>query len=397
MKQSILYISYDGMFEPLGQSQVLAYLKLLVETRCIYLISYEKAEDWSDDKTRKRINYEISKAGIIWYPLLYHKSPLAFAKTWDIACGILLGLWLILRYKISIVHARSYLPSVIAVTLKKITGVKYLFDMRGFWADERVDGGLWAQNGIMFRVAKYFERIFLINSDHVVSLTHAAIRELSQFDYLSKRMPLITVIPTCTDLARFTPHLRGQEKQVFTLGYVGSVGTWYQFDAVVNCFVQLLHFKPNAQFLIINRSQHSYIRSELIKAGIPDFAYKLISANYDDVAAHIRNMDAGIFFYRPSLSRTACSPTKLGEFLACGVPCISNEGVGDMSAVLEEERVGVSVNSFNDDSLIVGLQKLLQLALDPNTQFRCVAAAQKHFSLDEGVSRYCKIYDQLDD
>ena len=45
---SVLYISYDGMLEPLGQSQVLAYLKHLVADRPIHLISFEKAGDWAN-------------------------------------------------------------------------------------------------------------------------------------------------------------------------------------------------------------------------------------------------------------------------------------------------------------------------------------------------------------
>ena len=32
---------------------------------------------------------------------------------------------------------------LMALPAKRMTGAKLLFDMRGFWADERVDGGLW--------------------------------------------------------------------------------------------------------------------------------------------------------------------------------------------------------------------------------------------------------------
>jgi glycogen synthase len=106
-------------------------------------------------------------------------------------------------------------------------------------------------------------------------------------------------------------------------------------------------------------------------------------------------MDAGIFLYRPSFSRAACAPTKLGEFLGCGIPCMSNQGVGDMAAVIEGERVGVAVQAFDDAALTNGLNILLQVVADPATLARCVAAAQKHFSLDEGVERYRGIYEQI--
>jgi len=144
---SVLYISYDGLLEPLGQSQVLAYLKCLAQERTIHLISFEKSDDWSRIVERQSLADDIAGAGIIWHPLRYHKKPTAFATLWDIACGLALGLWLVCRYQITIVHARSYVASVMALALKYITKVKYIFDMRGFWADERVDGGLWPKGG----------------------------------------------------------------------------------------------------------------------------------------------------------------------------------------------------------------------------------------------------------
>lgn len=203
--KSLLYIAYDGMLEPLGQSQVLAYLEHLAADGPIHLLSFEKAVDWADADARARVQARMDAAGIHWHPRRYHKRPSAVATSWDIGIGILSGLGLVLRYRLRIVHARSYVAAVMALALKRLTCVKFVFDMRGFWADERVDGGLWPRDGRMYRVAKWFERRFLLNADHVVSLTHAALAEMQRFDYLHGRMPPVTVIPTCADLQRFTP------------------------------------------------------------------------------------------------------------------------------------------------------------------------------------------------
>lgn len=393
----IVYISYDGMLEPLGQSQVLAYLKRLSDDRRIHLISFEKAEDWLNIKERERIELDIAKAGIVWHPLRYHKRPTALATAWDIVCGIGLGLWLVLHHRLCIVHARSYVPSVMALAIKRVTGIKYIFDMRGFWADERVDGNLWPRTGRMYRVAKGFERRFLLGADHVVSLTHAAVTEMQHFPYLQGHMPPLTVIPTCADLGRFKPMLRDPKSVGFVLGYVGSAGTWYLFDEVVACFSELLRMRPSARFLIINRGEHAYIRERLAAAGVPTDSVELRSATHTEVPQQIARMDAGIFFIRSVFSKQASAPTKLAELLGCGIPCLGNSGVGDMSAVLEGERVGVALKSFDITALTNGLEALLQLVDDPATRARCVQAAQKHFSLDEGVRRYVSVYEKLDD
>ena len=66
-----------------------------------------------------------------------------------------------------------------------------------------------------------------------------------------------------------------------------------------------------------------------------------------------------------------------------------------MAEVLEGEQVGVVLKSFDEASLVRGLDQLLTLAADPSTAVRCMAAAQKHFSLETGVQRYADIYCEL--
>lgn len=394
MAACVLYISYDGMLEPLGQSQVLAYQARLAQSFAVHLLSFEKPSDWSDTQKREAVAQRMARAGIHWHPRKYHKSPSAPATALDILVGILSGLWLVLRHRAHIVHARSYVPAVMALVLKKLTGVHFVFDMRGFWADERVDGGLWPRAGRMYRVAKWFEQRFLLEADHVISLTRSARSEMTRFAYLAERMPPITIIPTCADLMRFAP-LPTTQRKGFVLGYVGSAGTWYEFDAAVACFAELHKRLPTATFLIINHNAHDYIRERLAAGGIPSNAVELHAAKHAEIPAYMARMTAGIFFYKPSFSRAACAPTKLGEFLGCGIPCLSNAGVGDMADVLESERVGIAINAFDKASITAGLEALLKLAEDPEIGTRCVAAAQKHFSLDEGVRRYAAVYDRL--
>lgn len=389
----ILYISYDGMLEPLGRSQVLAYLKQLVADRTIHLISFEKAEDWHDLPARESLRREIAETGIVWHPLRYHKRPSAIATAWDILCGIILGFWLVLRHRLIILHARSYVPSVMALAIKRITGIKYLFDMRGFWADERVDGNLWSPTGSMYRVAKGFERQFLLAADHVVSLTNAAVIEMQSFPYLQGRMPTISVISTCTNLRHFQPSRNAPKDLV--LGYVGTVGTWYLFDETVGVFYEFLRIRPDARILIVNRNEHDFIRDRLKAGGVPLESVELCSTEHADMPRQMARMTASVFFIKPAYSKQASAPTKLGELLGCGIPCLSNAGVGDMAEIIEGERVGVALKSFDQVALATGLNELLLLAADPSTRMRCVAAAEKHFSLDEGVTRYRSIYERL--
>ena len=79
-----LYLSYDGLTDPLGQSQVLPYIiGLKQNVKCSFIIiSFEKENNF---KINKKIIENILKANSIsWIPLKYTKRPPIFSTIWDI-------------------------------------------------------------------------------------------------------------------------------------------------------------------------------------------------------------------------------------------------------------------------------------------------------------------------
>lgn len=389
----ILYISYDGMLEPLGQSQVLAYLERLACEWPVHLISFEKTADRQDAVRMSAMRERMKTAGINWTPLAYHKTPSAPATAYDMAIGTAVALQITLRYGVRIIHARSYVPALMALSVKRLTGARFVFDMRGFWADERVDGGLWPRDCRLYRVAKRMERTFLQSADHIVTLTHASVREIARFDYLQTRMAPVTVIPTCADLEAFRPI--EVEDRPLTLGYVGSVGTWYLFDEFLSFFRVLLNRRTDARLLIVNRNEHEHVRSAIHRAGISLDRCEILSSEHHDVPHHIARMHAGSAIIKPTFSKLASAPTKFAEYLGCGVPCVGNAGVGDMQEILEGERVGVALTDLSPPDMEAAAESLLALLSDPDTRQRCVETARRIFSLDDGVEKYDGIYRRL--
>ena len=396
----VLYITYDGLLEPLGQSQVLQYVLQLARSHRITLISYEKPEDLADAPSRSGVEAAVREAGIEWHLLRYHRQPTALATGYDLAVGFILAASLVIRRRIQIVHARSYVPSVLALALKRLFGTRFLFDMRGFWPDQRVDCGAWPRDSRLYRTAKWFERRFLTRADTVVSLTHAGVAALREISYLRDVPPRFEVIPTCTNLELFCPPPsvssdQGRNGRPFTLGYVGSLGPWYLFDVMVECFGILRELRPDARFLIVNQRMQDYIRERVEAAGISQDCVEIKSLGYSEVPYEMRKMDAGIFLLRPFPSFKAVAPTKLGEFLACGIPCLSNAGVGDIEEILEGESVGVILRDYDRKGKELAVSRLLEFADLPGIRQRCVETAHHHFSLANGVKSYDRIYKSL--
>ena len=391
-RPAILYISYDGMLEPLGQSQVLSYLEPLAQDYEVHLLSFEKSADLGDAGRLRAMRARVEAAGIKWTHRRYHKAPSAPATAFDIAAGTATALAIAKRHRVRLVHARSYIPALIGLMVKRSTGAKLLFDMRGLWADERVDGDLWSASGSLYRVTKGIERLLLHSADHIVTLTYASVDEVRKLAAPYEWVPL-SVIPTCTDLQRFRPQPSDPGAPP-TFGYVGSVGTWYLFDETLLAFRFFQAECPNARLLIVNRGEHEQIRERIAAAGIDPSSTEVVAAEHRDVPMLIARMSAGAALVKPAYSKIASAPTKLAEYLACGVPVLGNKGVGDVG-ILEERKIGVCVDSLDETALRAGVARLVELTQDKDTPGRCRAAAEELFSLDKGIAEYRRIYRSL--
>ena len=96
----VLYISYNGMLEPLGQSQVIPYLRELSgEGVRFTLLSFERAAAFERDGLEKcrQLERDLAEYGIEWHRLRYHRRPSLPATVYDILAGIVSGLTLIRR------------------------------------------------------------------------------------------------------------------------------------------------------------------------------------------------------------------------------------------------------------------------------------------------------------
>jgi glycosyltransferase involved in cell wall biosynthesis len=398
---SVLYLSYTGLMEPLGQSQVLNYLIPLSSDFKIHIITFEKPEDLRNKNKVKKTKGKIKNKNIEWHPLKYHKKPKVISSFYDIFKAFILSVILIFKNKIEIVHARSYVVGTIALVLKKIFNIKFVFDMRGFWIDERKDGGIWKENSILYRLGKKLEKNLFNNADTIISLTKAGVREIEKWPQIKDDLNY-KVIPTCTDLENF--NIMNKNKNLinkhelndkFIISYVGSVGSWYLFDEVLEFFISAKEIKENTHLLILNKGQHDFIKKKIREHKIDKKDITVLESDFEKVPEYINLSDIGLFFIKQSFSKKGSSPTKMGEFLACGVPIISNSGVGDIKEIIEENSVGEIVNNFNDSEYKKAFNKCLHKTKNNDIEIKCRTAAEEIYSLDQGVANYKEVYNVL--
>jgi glycosyltransferase involved in cell wall biosynthesis len=386
----VLYLSRDGLLDSLGQSQILPYLEGLAALgHGIVLVTYERA-DTAGELPAMRARVE--RAGIQWIALRRHGRPRLLAAGWDLALGLVLAVKAGRAHQVRIVHARSYVAGAMALLLAAALGARFLFDMRGFWADERADAGLWSRQGWLYRVVKRLERRLLRRADAIVSLTNAARREIEALPYLATRRPRVDVIPTCVDVERFASRQElapdDRRDRPLTLVYAGSVGTWYPLDEILGFFGALRRAVADARLLILSGTPPEELDVDAAGVRVDRVAFAAMPERLGDG-------DVGIALAPRSWANTARCPTKLGEYLASGLPVVVSAGLGDADTLVEAERVGVVVRELSPAGYARAVQALLQLVREPGLAERCRKVAERDLALAVGVERYDRIYRSL--
>lgn len=421
---NILYLSYDGLTDPLGQSQILPYIEGLTKHGYSFtIISFEKPGRFREG--HHRIKKRCSTFNIDWHPLAYTKNPPVISTLYDIDKLQKKTEELHQKKNFALLHCRSYITSLVALKIKKNHKTPFIFDMRGFWADERVDGKIWNLNNPIYRIIyRYFkkkERQFLEKADAVVSLTEAGKVELENwfnnnpifggnenyynYDRTAAVLRKTTVIPCATDLDHFDLSrisinkrkwlgaVYGIEPEQEYLGYVGSLGTWYMAEEMLDLYHHLLQSRPKLRFLILSHDNLDELREKADKLGIPRSYIVQIAAERKDVPALISMMAASVFFILPAYSKKASSPTKQGELMAMGIPVICNDNVGDTGNIVRKYHSGEVITGFeSEDFDSIASQWDTIISLNPNT---IREGAEDYFSLDKGIRAYKEIYEKV--
>jgi glycosyltransferase involved in cell wall biosynthesis len=379
------YVTYDGALDPLGASQVVPYLLGLAATTRITLISFEKRHRWEERRHRDALQERLSTAGIEWRPLRYHSRPRVPATAWDVARGALEVGRVVHGRGATLVHCRGEVAMLMARQAKLQPGTRLLLDMRGFFADERVESGSWKAGGLVDRVVRSVERENLRRADGLVVLTHRALDVLKE---QTDALPPCRIIPTCVDTSSFQPAAAGGDTP-FGVVYSGSLGTWYMVDEMVTLARVMTATIPGRTLFLTPDVEIAR------RAGAtPDWA-DVRAADPADVPQWLRRARASVFIVRPSPAKRASCPTKLAEALASGLPVVANRGIGDVDGYLERVGVGVLIDELSVPGYRRAAAALAVLLEDPETPARCRRLAEERFSLESGVSAYRDLYAEL--
>ncbi len=385
------------------QTQVLPYLRqLAAQGMEVYLLTFEPqlSRAWTTAQlaeTRTRLAAD----GIHWFARAYHKRPSAPATLYDILMGAATAIWLARRHRINVLHARAHMALAMALLARPLSGGCVIFDVRGLMAEEYADAGRWRPDSAVYRAVKWLEGVGLRRADQLVVLTRRMRDWVVAQGYAGAEK--IEVIPCCVDAARFAspqteaaanPTMTTPER--FELIYAGAVTGLYLLEEIGQFFLAVRARRADAFLRILTKSQAAAAAATLRRVGLQDEDFWVGPVSPAEVPQYLRRARLGLSLRKPTFAQIASSPTKIPEYLLAGLPVVSNAGVGDTDELLERERVGVVLRSFDAQALAAAAAQALDLAADPTLRARCMQVARRQFDLvNVGGVGYGNVYRRI--
>lgn len=397
---SSIFVSNNGLLDHIGQAQVLPYLTGLAACgHTISILSVEQSgeQDVVDLGIKAVKTYQVQRQ--TGYGLFADKvlAPPRLARRLDA---------LVKAERPDILHCRSYMPLSGALRAAERYQAKLIFDMRGFWIDQRIEGGMLDPNSVMGRfLVRHFRALEgrgYAEAEAIVVLTHDAKAVVEAHPAYSGAP--IAVIPCSVDQNRFgvDPALRaakrtelGLAEDVPVITYLGSASALYRMDLLYRFYDAVRAQSPKTRLMFVGKHKvHQHVRAAA-QHGVTLDPGSLICRHvpHHEVPAILNAADLGLSFIIGTPSSLGVSATKVGEYLACGLPVISNTGIGDIGSIITEGENGMILR--NDSAAEMKRCAAGFISGFSLNRVRIKARSAPYFSMEMAVNTYDTLYRNL--
>jgi glycosyltransferase involved in cell wall biosynthesis len=299
------------------------------------------------------------------------------------------------RTQYDIVHVRSYVPMIPALTAKLLFRKKVVFDPRGLLADEL---SYEAKRPILSAIVRFFEGLFCRFADHVVVVS-TPFRDyfMSRYGVSSTK---ITVVPTFSSIYS----QEGQDgadvalrdelgwNDAFVLVYSGSLEQWQLVDQVIAFFRRASERINEARFLVLTTQTDRF--EQMLAEKLPRGKYAVRRVASKALARYLAACDVGILFRRHHIVNRVSAPIKVKDYLIAGLPIIMSAGVGDSSQFVLDHGCGIVLSDLSTASMDGAIEMLVSKrhSWDRDVIRRTAKAA---FDVSVAAEHYRRIYRSL--
>ena len=396
---NLLFLSYWGLEDPLTISTVFPHLRLLQQLPAVKKILLVTIERGVGANRELRLAPGFATDKITFSPLRSRQNqPLLLNKIDDFVRFPNELIKLVQLHSIEVMIGRGAPAGALAYLVWKKTQTPFLVESFEPHADYMLESGVWKAYDPRYLFQRYWEKKQKQLAVGLMPVAENYRRKLMQEGVAAQN---IVTVPCSVNVAdfKYEPARRHQVRMRLDIAtnapvgiYVGKFGDIYYDAEAFDLFRDAAaHFGPHFRLLILTPNPEAEVRAKLAKVGFTAEQVFVTKAAHAEVPGYLSAADFAFATIKPAECRRFCSPIKVGEYWAAGLPVLLTEGVGDDSDIIKQEGGGAIFNLDEPTTVPAALKQIALMLQQPNYRDAIQALAVRHRT----VARAAEAYQQL--
>jgi len=297
----------------------------------------------------------------------------------------------LIKPDIAYVTSTPLTVGIVALWLKWVKKVPYIFEVRDLWPEAPIQLGI-MRSGLAKNAAVWLEKTTYKNATHLVALS-PGIRDgvLAKF-----KKAQVTIIPNMADIGFYGKNVAfSQENESLTIGYFGAIGHANGLMSMMAVAEICLTQGLRVRFLLMGEgSERDNLHQIIIDKNLSNVVL-LPTGNKAEVAQVMHRVDACLVSFLKYPILETCSPNKFFDALAAGKLCIVNTN-GWLHNLVEENRCGFYIDPDEPWTFPALIQPFLSdRSLLEEYQRNAQHLGESHFSKDVLVNSACEFVERI--
>ncbi len=403
-KATLVFI-YNSFNDPLFQNLVFSYIVSLSSgTRyTFHIITFEQQKYYLSRNKKRELKTNLKTKGIYWYPLTFHTGYLLLLKKiYDFISAISTVLYIRFFKKTKLLFAFANVSAAISVIFSKLLGMRLLVYSYEPHSSFQVELGRWDKRSIKYKLLKKLEDYAGSQGDYILTGTKYMVKELAN----RKSKAKLFRAPTSVDesLYEFNGEARTRIREELgidrrkVLLYLGKFDGLYYGGEIADFCKTISDNDSSFFFLIVTPNNYQKVEGLFKVSGISEENYYITEAvTPSEVIEYISSSDIGLIAIPPTPSQKFRSPVKTAEYLLCGLPYITCEGVSEDDIYAQEYNVGIVLQNLAKDQALNSAGRINTLLAEDKNELRkrCREVGLSYRSKSNVVKTLREIYAEV--
>lgn len=404
-KKSIIVFIYNSFKDPLYQGLLFKYLTILNKDSHHYefhIVTFEQEAYKMTANEISETHLSLRDKNFFWYPQTFHTGRfILIKKTIDLFQAFIEIVKIQLKYKPQTILSFANIAGSFSYVLSKLFRWKTVVFSYEPHSEFMNQLGYWNDSSVKYKLLNTLENKMGLHGDYIITGTKYMIKRLSDRGATSKFYRL----PTCVDSSLFTFSLEKRNAVRAKLGienrkviiYTGKFGDLYYKEEIYQLAQALYEKDPAFFFVFLTGHDKKELESLFKEYNIPHSAYFVGRVPFEQVNDYLSAGDMGLVTVADFPSKKYCSPTKVGEYLCCGLPYIVSKGTSEDDLYARDFNVGVVVDDFEKTSVINQYSKIDALLTESKDVLveRCRRVGIEYRGIDNAIKTLKEVFDDI--